>query len=111
MKELLFSITKKDFTITWFSGRGAGGQHRNKHQNCCRIKHNETGLMSTGQSHRTRPANQREAFTGLTKSLPFRIWLNRKAYEASSNSDELNYFIDQQLREPNILIEYGVSND
>ena len=33
-KELLFSVTKKDFSITWFSGTGAGGQYRNKHQNC-----------------------------------------------------------------------------
>ena len=27
MKELLFSVTKKDFDITYFSGKGAGGQH------------------------------------------------------------------------------------
>ena len=30
MKEL--HLTKKDFKITWFSGQGAGSQHRNKHQ-------------------------------------------------------------------------------
>jgi len=62
-------LTKKDFRVDWFSGTGAGGQYRNKHQNCCRIVHIETGLMSTGQSHRDRPANQKEAFNGLVRKL------------------------------------------
>lgn len=60
---------KKDFKIDWFSGTGAGGQHRNKHQNCCRMTHLPTGMMETGQSHRERPANQREAFRKLAKRI------------------------------------------
>lgn len=67
MDELHF--TKKDFKLEWFSGTGAGGQHRNKHQNCCRITHIETGMMETGQDSRERPANQRDAFTKLAKRL------------------------------------------
>jgi len=39
--------TKKDFKIDWYSGSGAGGQHRNKHQNCCRIIHIESGFSET----------------------------------------------------------------
>lgn len=62
-------LTKKDFRVDWFSGRGSGGQYRNKHQNCCRITHLETGLMTTGQSNRERPANQKEAFTKLARLL------------------------------------------
>jgi len=67
MKEL--HLTKKDFRVDWFSGTGAGGQYRNKHQNCCRITHIETGLVATGQSNRDRPSNQREAFNGLSKKI------------------------------------------
>lgn len=81
MKELLFSITKKDFDIDYFSGRGAGGQHRNKHQNCVRLKHKESGVMSTGQSNRDRLSNMREAFKTLTESPKFKVWLNRKTHE------------------------------
>jgi len=67
MKELHF--TRKDFHIDWFSGTGGGGQHRNKHQNCCRIVHLETGLMATGQTERDRPSNQGKAFRALAAKL------------------------------------------
>jgi peptide chain release factor 1 len=62
-------LTKKDFKINWFSGTGAGGQHRNKHQNCCRITHIETGISATGQNSRSRTTNQREAFETLGSRL------------------------------------------
>lgn len=60
-------LTKKDFKLEWFSGQGAGGQHRNKHQNCCRITHIESGLRVQGTESRERVANQRTAFTKLAK--------------------------------------------
>lgn len=67
MKEL--HLTKKDFRIDWFSGSGAGGQHRNKHQNCCRITHLETGLTAVGQTSRSRVTNQEIAFRNLIQKL------------------------------------------
>ena len=67
MKELHF--TRKDFRVDWFSGTGGGGQHRNKHQNCCRITHIETGLVATGQTERDRPSNQSKAFKALVGKL------------------------------------------
>jgi len=60
-------LTKKDFRIEWFSGSGAGGQHRNKHQNCCRIIHIATGLRAQGTESRERVSNQRTAFERLAK--------------------------------------------
>jgi len=63
MKEI--HCTKKDFRIEWYSGSGAGGQHRNKHQNCCRIIHIESGLSAIGTSSRSRVTNQRDAFNKL----------------------------------------------
>lgn len=60
-------LTKKDFDVDWFSGTGGGGQHRNKHMNCCRITHIATGLRATGQSYRERPRNQEEAFEKLAR--------------------------------------------
>lgn len=60
-------LTKKDFKLEWFSGQGAGGQHRNKHQNCCRITHIESGITVNGTESRSRIENQRVAFNKLAK--------------------------------------------
>ncbi len=62
-------FTKKDFRVEWFSGTGGGGQYRNKHQNCCRITHIETGLRTQETGNRERPLNQKSAFTKLAKLL------------------------------------------
>ena len=62
-------LTKKDFKLEWYSGQGAGGQHRNKHQNCCRITHIETGLKAQGTESKERVTNQRVAFERLAKLI------------------------------------------
>ena len=62
-------LTKKDFRLEWFSGTGKGGQHRNKHQNCCRIIHIETGLKAIGTDSRSRVTNQRTAFNNLARLI------------------------------------------
>jgi protein subunit release factor A len=67
MREL--HLTKKDFSIEWFSGTGKGGQNRNKRQNCCRIVHLATGLRAVGQNGRDRVENQRTAFKTLCARL------------------------------------------
>ncbi len=43
------SIPQSDLKIEWYSGTGAGGQHRNKHQNSCRITHIPSGVVATAQ--------------------------------------------------------------
>ncbi|MEA3272323.1 MAG: peptide chain release factor-like protein [Patescibacteria group bacterium] len=68
-------LTKKDFNIDWFSGTGAGGQHRNKHQNCCRITHIESGIFAIGTG-KERTMNLRTAFTTLADRVI--RWLQSK---------------------------------
>ena len=104
MKELLFSITKKDFKIHWFSGTGAGGQSRNKNQLCVRLQHPESGTQTTGQSHKSRQANLREAFTSLIKHPTFKAWHSRKVWGLMSEKtiDEL---VMESMHEDNLKVE------
>lgn len=57
-----------DFRVEWFSGSGAGGQHRNKHANSCRVYHIPTGLVEARQG-RERVTNLRDAKAAIIASL------------------------------------------
>jgi len=105
MKQLLFSVTAKDFDIQWFSGKGAGGQYRNKHQNCCRMTHPESGAVGTGQSQRNRPANQKEAFMNLVESSVFQNWLRRKTAEIDGELVAIEGKVEKAMQEQNLKTE------
>lgn len=62
-------LTAKDFEVQWYSGTGKGGQHRNKHQNCCRIIYKKTGLKAQGTESRERTVNKRVAFKRLASLI------------------------------------------
>jgi len=61
-------IPNNDLRIEWYSGHGAGGQHRNKHQNCCRLIHIPTGVVSLSQN-RSRKVSYNEAYTNLSNLI------------------------------------------
>jgi protein subunit release factor A len=104
MKELLFSITKKDFSIDYYSGTGAGGQHRNKHQNCVRLKHLDSGVVATGQSSRSRQQNLREALHSLIANVTFKLWHTRKVNECLTGKTVADA-VDEMMCDENIKIE------
>ena len=54
-------ITEDQFRYEWYSGTGGGGQHRNKHQNCCRCIHEPTGISANGATSRSREENKKNA--------------------------------------------------
>lgn len=66
--------------MEWFSGSGAGGQHRNRHLNCSRIVHVPTGLKQERQG-RSREANYRDAMAALIAMLDERLRSGSKAVE------------------------------
>lgn len=66
--ESFASTQDSDFSVEWFSGTGAGGQHRNKTQNCCRLTHIPTGIIESQQGRR-RESNYRSAMTKIVKRI------------------------------------------
>jgi protein subunit release factor B len=103
-KELLFSVTKKDLEITWFSGHGPGGQNRNKCQNCCRIHHPASGATTTGQEQRDRSQNQKAAFRRLVDHPKFKIWWQRRVWECLKG-ETVEQRVEREMRDENIRTE------
>lgn len=77
-KSPLLRRSEADFRTEWFSGSGAGGQHRNRHLNCARLIHVPTGLKQERQG-RSREANYRDAMAALIAMLDERLRSGSKA--------------------------------
>ncbi len=99
-----FKVTKKDFELTWFSGTGAGGQHKNKHMNSCRIKHKDTGIIKTGQSNRNRESNKREAMRAMVKDPRFMSYCEMKLRELERGIT-IEELVDEMMTDENLKIE------
>lgn len=112
MKELLFSITKKDFEIPYFSGTGPGGQHRNHHMNCVRMRHLESGASATAQDERSREQNLQNAFKRIIATPEFKVWLNRRIYDTTVDMEaqqrEIERAVDRAMAEENLKVEYFI---
>lgn len=80
-KELLFSLTKKDFKIETMRGSGKGGQHRNTTDSAVRITHPESGAVGYSEDERSQHQNKRVALQRLVASNQFKVWHQRKSFE------------------------------
>lgn len=105
-KELLLSITEKDFDITFFKrSKGPGGQKQNKTSSACRIIHKSTGLMSESHEDRSQLRNKEIAFLKLVNSKPFQVWLKIKIAEAQGTYSDVRKQVDDTFKEKDIKIE------
>ena len=77
-----------DFKIEWFSGTGKGGQHRNKHQNSCRVIHLPTGLKQERQG-RHRESNLRDAKQAILDMLDQKMQAEQAGHIADSRKSQV----------------------
>lgn len=64
----IVSILESELKVEWYSGTGAGGQYRNKHQNSCRITHIPTGTVAKSEC-RSRSNSYNEARSEIEKRI------------------------------------------
>jgi peptide chain release factor 1 len=113
-KELLFSVTKKDFVIEPYKGSGKGGQHRNKTMSCCRIRHPESGAVAQACEERDFHRNRKVAFRRLVQSDVFQLWRKKRATELMMNKrafeQKIERMVDEAMRPDNLKVEVKDDN-
>lgn len=103
-KELLFSVTKKDFKIQTFRSGGKGGQHQNKTNSGVRIIHEESGARGECRNHRHQHQNKKEALKRLVNSVKFKLWLNMRVHEVIEGK-KIEEKVEESMSPKNLKIE------
>ena len=73
-KELLFSVTAKDFDFSYTKGTGKGGQKRNKTETAVHCKHKDSGARGYSDATRSQHKNKIDAFTKCIETKEFKAW-------------------------------------
>jgi peptide chain release factor 1 len=97
-KELLFSLTRKDFVIEAKRGHGKGGQNRNVTNSACRITHPPSGAVGTSQDQRSYHQNERTAFLRLIESQKFKIWHKMEVARRVVGESEIKKRVDEEMK-------------
>lgn len=63
-----WEMREQDLSVSWYSGSGAGGQHRNRHCNSIRMTHIPTGISATAQT-RSRQNSYKSAREAIEEKL------------------------------------------
>jgi protein subunit release factor A len=113
-KQLLFSVTKKDFDMQTFSVPGAGGGGKDTSRNGVRLVHRDSGATGEGRESRSLTQNRKAAFLRLVASKTFKDWhriecarrLGQRVPETPEQiRQRVDRMVDEGLRDGTIVIE------
>lgn len=104
-RELLFSLSKKDFIVDTFRSGGKGGQNQNKRDTGVRIRHLESGAVGESREERSQLQNRKSAFRRMVESKKFQLWIRRKAAESQLDLRMIESKVDEEMCVDNLKIE------
>lgn len=104
-RELLFSLTKKDFRIDTFRAGGKGGQKQNKTESGVRVTHIESGAVGESREERSQHQNKKIAFKRCVESEVFKKWHKRKCAEILADKQAIEKKVRDSMKDENLKIE------
>jgi len=108
-KELLFSVTEKDFNFIFQRGRGNGGQKKNKTNSACICQHKSSGAQGYAEDHRSQLQNKQLAWKRCIETKEFKTWHKCEIARLSGETAVLEDKVDKMMNEKYIKTE--VKND
>jgi len=103
-RELLYSLSKKDFKVQTFKSGGPGGQHQNKTNSGVRIIHTDSGAVGESREQKSQHANKKIAFKRLIEHSKFKIWNVRKCNEIIDGKT-IDEIVKELMNERNLKFE------
>lgn len=109
-KQLLFSVTAKDFTIQTFRSGGKGGQNQNKVNSGVRIIHEPSGARGEARDSRDQKTNKRNAFLRLLETPAWNAWHKLETARKLGLVNEAEEATEQAMQAENLLVEVKDEN-
>jgi protein subunit release factor A len=106
MKELLFSVEKKEFEFQVFRAGGKGGQKQNKTSSGVRCIHKKSGAVGEGRDERQQSTNKKNAFLRCVNNPKFQSWLKIEISVKSGEAEDIQRKVDRMMSPENLKIEY-----
>ncbi len=97
MKELLFKVTAKDCRWDYYKGTGAGGQAKNKTENCVRCTHIASGAVATCEDGRSKDLNKRKAFERMANTDVFQKWIKAETSRRTGEAEIIKQKVNSEL--------------
>lgn len=105
MKELLFSVTAKDFEFETFRAGGKGGQAQNKKNTGVRITHRASGAVGVARDSRSQPQNRKAAFMRLLETPEWKAWHRAETLRRLGAAAAAEQAVDTAMSPENLLVE------
>lgn len=104
-RELLFSVTKKDFIVETMRSSKSGGQRRDKVSTAVRITHPDSGATGFSQDQRSQDQNKRLAFRRLLETKEWRDWHRIETARRMGQLLDIDEQVDRAMQIKNLKIE------
>jgi protein subunit release factor B len=105
-KDLLFSITDKDFDVQTFRCGGKGGQNVNKRDTGVRVVHKASGAEGRSCDERFQHQNKKIAFRRCVESKEFQSWLKLESAAKLQGYRDAEQKVEEMMKEENLKVEY-----
>ena len=105
-KELLFSVTKKNFEMQTFRSGGSGGQNQNKVNSGVRLIHKDSGARGEARDSRHQLQNKKAAFNRLVNSKQFQSWIRVESANRTGKLAEAEKTVELSMQSEKIFVEY-----
>jgi len=109
VKKLLFSVTKKDFTIQTFRSGGKGGQNQNKVSSGVRLIHEPSGARGEARDSRDQAQNKVNAFRRLLETPEWKRWHKMETARTLGRVALAEEHTDKAMAPENLRIEVQIN--